>query len=78
MVICAPGTGKYIAAYHGIEPAPLKLTVPEGSVEIEAIGTGTVVWDNGKVTIDAIDLEGEPIVIGGSLVRYTDRYDGSK
>jgi len=62
-----PGTGKYVAAYHGLKPAPLKLTVPNGSVEISAMGTGTVVWDNGEVTIDVIDLEGEPIVIGGTL-----------
>jgi hypothetical protein len=62
-----PGTGTYVAAYHGQRPAPLKLTVPNGSVEISAMGTGTVVWDNGEVTIDAIDLEGEPIVVGGTL-----------
>ncbi|MBT5832731.1 MAG: hypothetical protein HOH77_21290 [Candidatus Latescibacteria bacterium] len=66
-----PGTGKYIAAYHGLKPAPLKLTVPNGSIEISAMGTGTVVWNNGEVTIDAIDLEGEPIVIGGTLKSLT-------
>ena len=62
-----PGTGRYVAAYHGLKPAPLKLTVPNGSVEISAMGTGTVVWDNGEVTIDAVNLEGKPIVIGGTL-----------
>lgn len=62
-----PGTGRYVAAYHGLEPAPLKLEVPGGSVKIAAMGTGTVVWDNGQVTIDAIALEGAPIVAGGQL-----------
>lgn len=63
-----PGTGKYVAAYHGLKPAPFKLTVPNGSVEVEAMGTGTVVWDNGKVTIDAIDLAGTPTITGGTLM----------
>lgn len=63
-----PGTGTYVAAYHGLKSAPLTLTVPDGKVEIEAMGTGTVVWDNGKVTIDAIDLKGTPKVTGGTLV----------
>ena len=62
-----PGTGTYVAAYHGLTPAPLTLTVPNGKVEIEAMGTGTVVWDNGKVTVDAIDLKGIPHVTGGVL-----------
>lgn len=64
-----PGTGKYVAAYHGLEAAPLKLSVPGGSVEVEAMGTGTVVWDNGRVTVDAIDLKGRPKVTGGALVK---------
>jgi hypothetical protein len=62
-----PGTGRYVAAYHGLKPAPLKMVVPGGSVEIAAMGTGTVVWDNGQVTFDAIGLEGTPIVTGGQL-----------
>ena len=32
------------------------------------MGTGTVVWDNGKVTIDAIDLAGTPTITGGTLM----------
>jgi hypothetical protein len=63
-----PGTGKYIVGYHGLGPAPLTLTVPDGKVEIESMGTGTVVWDNGRITIDAIDLSGTPVVTGGTLV----------
>jgi len=66
-VFAPPGTGRYVAAYHGLKPAPLKLVVPGGSVEIAAMGTGTVVWDNGQVSVDAIDLEGTPIVTGGQL-----------
>jgi hypothetical protein len=45
-----------------LRPAPLTLIVPGGRVDIEAMGTGTVVWDNGQVTIEAVDLRGEPII----------------
>lgn len=64
-----PETGVYVAAYHGTEPAPLTLTVPDGKVEIDAMGTGTVVWDNGTVTVDAIGVAGTPRVTGGTLAK---------
>jgi len=64
-----PGTGRYVAGYHGQKPAPLTLTVPGGSVDVEAMGVGTVVWDNGEVTVEAVDLQGTPEVAGGRLVR---------
>ncbi len=64
----APGTDTYVAGYHGLKPAPLALTVPNGRVEIEAMGTGTVVWKDGKVTVDAIGLMGNPSVTGGTLI----------
>jgi len=31
------------------------------------MGTGTVVWDNGLVTVQAVGLQGEPRVSGGKL-----------
>ena len=49
-------------------PAPLTLTVPGGKVEIDAIEVGTVFWDGGKVTVDAVGLKGNPRVIGGQLI----------
>jgi hypothetical protein len=56
-----------VAAYHGPEAAPLTLKGPEGSVEIEALGTGMVIWDNGKVTVEGLNLKGTPRVTGGRL-----------
>ena len=29
------------------------------------MGTGLVVWDNGRVSIDAVDLAGTPQIRGG-------------
>jgi hypothetical protein len=52
----------WVAGYHGLRPAPLKLSVPGGCVEVEAMGTGTVVWDKGQVTVEAVDLQGTPTI----------------
>ena len=61
-LFASPSTGRWVAAYHGLQPAPLTLTVPDGSVEIAAMGTGTLVWDNGQVAVEAIGLQGAPVV----------------
>lgn len=61
-LVAVPETGRWIAGYHGQTPAPLKLTTPMGQVEIEQMGAGTVTWDNGTVMVDAIDLQGKPII----------------
>jgi len=53
-LFASPETGRYVAAYHGLEPAPLHLSVPGGNVSIEAMGTGTVVWDKGEVVVEAV------------------------
>jgi hypothetical protein len=53
-LFASPATGRYVAAYHGLLPAPLTLTVPGETVEIPAMGTGVVVWDNGDVAVEAI------------------------
>jgi hypothetical protein len=36
-------------------------------IEVEAMGTGTVVWDDGVVTLEAVGLQGTPQVSGGQL-----------
>ncbi|MAS38064.1 MAG: hypothetical protein CL610_28975 [Anaerolineaceae bacterium] len=66
-VYANPDAGRWVAGYHGPNPAPLHLTVPGGSVQIESLSTGTVVWDNGVVTVDALDMAGTPQVNGGRL-----------
>jgi hypothetical protein len=52
----------WTAGYHGLEPAPLKLTVPGGSVEIEAMGAGVLVWNAGQVHVEALGQRGTPQV----------------
>jgi hypothetical protein len=45
----------------------LFFAVPEGKVEIESMTTGMVVWDNGRVSVEANDLRGTPKIQGGEL-----------
>jgi hypothetical protein len=59
-LFACPERGRWVAGYHGLRPAPLKLTVPGGTVEVEAMGTGTVVWNGGEVSVEAVDLHGTP------------------
>ena len=56
-----------MAAFHGTDPEPLTLTVPEGEVHIEAMGMGTVIWDKGDVTIEAVQCEGVKVA-GGRVI----------
>ncbi len=62
-LFASPQTERYVAAYHGLLPAPLTLNVPGGRVEVPAMGTGTVVWDRGEVTVEAVGLTGAPKVV---------------
>lgn len=66
-LFACPETDRYVAAFHGVEPEPLTLTVPEGEVHVEAMGTGIVVWDKGGVTIEAVQCAGVEIA-GGRMV----------
>jgi hypothetical protein len=52
----------WVAGYHGLQPAPLRLAVPGGSVDVQAMGTGTVAWDAGQVSVEAVGLLGSPTV----------------
>lgn len=66
-LFACPERRRWVAGYHGLGAAPLELTVPGGCVSIEAMGTGTVVWDGGTVDIEAVSVVGVPEVAGGSL-----------
>ncbi len=68
-LFASPETGRWAAGYHGPDPAPLTLTVPGGRVEVEAMGSGTVVWDNGAAAVEAVGLRGTPRVTGGRLAK---------
>ena len=63
----------WVAAYHGLRPAPVQLQVPGGSVRVAEMGTGMIVWDRGRVTIEANQINGVPQVSGGELVSYSTR-----
>ncbi|HOT89990.1 MAG TPA: hypothetical protein PLJ78_01395 [Anaerolineae bacterium] len=54
-LFASPATGRHVAAYHGLLPAPLTLTVPGDKIEIAAMGTGTVVWYNGEVAVETVN-----------------------
>jgi hypothetical protein len=66
-LLACPERRRWVAAYHGLAPAPLALTVPGGRVDIEAMGTGIVVWDEGTVHVAAVSLSGAPNIEGGTL-----------
>ncbi|MFT5367823.1 MAG: hypothetical protein ACI8V2_002784 [Candidatus Latescibacterota bacterium] len=60
-----PDTNTYVAAYHGPNAAPLTLTLPSGKVEISSLTSGLIIWKNGEVTIDALDILGDAKITGG-------------
>jgi len=61
-LFASPATGRYVAAYHGLLPAPLTLTVPGDKIEIAATGTGTVVWNNGEIMVEAVSVLEEALI----------------
>ena len=63
-LLAIPEAELWVAAYHGPETAEFALELPDGQVRIEELKAGTVVWDKGQVTIDAIGLRGEPEITG--------------
>jgi hypothetical protein len=63
-LVALPEANLWAAGYHGTQPAPLSLSLPVGKVEINQMGTGLLIWNDGKVTIDALDVEGSPVIIG--------------
>jgi hypothetical protein len=67
-LFASPETKRWAAGYEGLTPAPLTLTVPGGKIEIDAVTVGTVFWDNGNVTVDAVGMKGNPRITGGQLI----------
>lgn len=65
----SPKKNLVVAAYHGPDVGPLTLKLPEGSVELDGIGTGMVIWDNGNVSVEGLGVKGTPRVTGGRLVK---------
>jgi hypothetical protein len=63
-----PDTNTYVAAYHGPDPAALTLSVPNGKVEIPSLTSGLIIWQDGKVTLNALDIKSAPIITNGELI----------
>jgi hypothetical protein len=55
----SPQRGRWVAGYLGNHPTDLILTTPQGSVHVKEMQTGTLLWDNGEVRVDAV---GAPVV----------------
>ena len=54
--LCAPPGGKrFIAAYSGSEKTALRLEVPGDVIEIAAMGTGVILWDDGKLIKESVE-----------------------
>ena len=58
----------WVAGYHGTTPKPLTLHVPDGEIKIKGFAAGTIIWDNGEVTIEAAEVTSKPQIRGGKLV----------
>ena len=63
-----PAADLVAAAYHGPAKAPLTLETPRGQAQIDSLEAGLVVWQRGRVAIDAIGMSGEPQVTGADEV----------
>jgi len=59
-LFASPATGRWAAGYCGAAPAAVKLQVPGGTIEVDAMSTGTLTWDNGAATVEAAGLRGQP------------------
>lgn len=66
-----PEAELWVGAYHGPDAASFTLEVPDGEVQIETIEAGLVVWERGRVAIDALGLQAEPAVVGANEVEVT-------
>jgi len=54
--LCAPPGGKrFIAGYSGHEKTRLRLEVPGDLVEIDHMGTGIIIWDEGELIKEYIE-----------------------
>jgi len=70
-----PEADLWVGVYHGPEAAAFTLEVPDGRVDIERMEAGMVVWDQGRVTVDAIGFQAEPRVLGANSVDVIRRGD---
>ncbi|MFY0654953.1 MAG: hypothetical protein JXQ96_23180 [Cyclobacteriaceae bacterium] len=65
----SPDGKTVVAAYHGPEVAPFELNLPKGSVKLEGLESGLIVWQNGKVSLETVGLIGKSKIKGGKLIK---------
>lgn len=68
-----PEAELWVAAYHGPGAAALTLELPSGQVHLESLEAGMVVWNKGRVTVNAAGLETEPIASSAQSIEVLDR-----
>ena len=75
-LLAIPEAELWVGAYHGPQASTLSLDLPKGRVDIESLEAGIVVWDRGRVSVDALGLAAEPTVAGANSVAVVGRGDG--
>lgn len=63
----SPDKQTVAAAYHGPEQSHLNLQLPQGSVSIDKLNRGLMVWDAEGVSLDTIGMSSQPSIIGNQL-----------
>lgn len=63
----SPSGETVAAAYHGPEPSAFDLQLREGSVHLDSLEMGLVVWEKRGVSLETIGLKGEPRIMGNSI-----------
>ena len=62
-----PETDTYAAGYHGTEAGPIKLSMPRAEIQIASMGLGTLVYQNGQLKVDALEVNNIQIYPKGKV-----------
>lgn len=49
-----PEAERWVAGHFDLQPADVTLATPVGLIEVRNMGMGTILWDRGDVTVDAV------------------------
>lgn len=77
-LLALPEAELWVGAYHGPEASAFSLELPAGRIDIDRLEAGIIVWDKGKVSVDALGLGLDPTVSGASSVEIMRRGDGRR
>jgi hypothetical protein len=62
LTVCLPGARALGGGVPWIEACPAAAHRARGTVEVESMGTGMMVWDSAEVSVEAVGLQGTPRV----------------